>query len=194
MSLRVAPSLDPAVRPQQTRRRSSIDMFVQSDPIEAKTSTVQLDFADGGYVPTGEVVPAGCLSKETSDVLVNIMLGEKHPLHSTAQSMAALALVAIVPPLLGGLVYGVVPLKDPSIGFVGSGLVEVLVMTAPLFCPGFTAFLCVALKVPTNLPKVIAITLAYTLTFPLFFFLLGEIWMFPVRESPSSSFFYPTTD
>ncbi|GMI27202.1 hypothetical protein TrCOL_g9466 [Triparma columacea] len=188
MSPRVAPSLDPAVQPQQTRRRSSIDMFVQSDPNEAKTSTVQLDFAGDGYVPTGEVVPAGCLSKETSDILVNIMLGEKHPLHSTAQSMAALALVVIVPPLLGGLLYGVVPLKDPSIGFVGSRLVEVLVMATTLWGPGLTAALCVALKVPTNLPKVIAFTLAYSLAILLTLFVLGEIWMFPV---PMGVFFGP---
>jgi hypothetical protein len=119
------------------------------------------------------------------------MLGEKHPLHSTAQSMAALALVVIVPPLLGGLTYGVVPLKDPSIGFVGSRLVEVLVMATTLWGPGLTAGLCVALKVPTNLPKVIAFTLAFSLAFLLTLFVLGEIWMFPVRESPSSSFFTP---
>ncbi|GMI41159.1 hypothetical protein TrCOL_g2730 [Triparma columacea] len=180
MSLRVAPSLDPAVRPQQTRRRSSIDMFVQSDPNEAKTSTVQLDFAGDGYVPTGEVVPAGCLSKETSDVLVNIMLGEKHPQHSAAQSMAALALVVIVPPLLGGMVWGGMPLKDPSFGFVGSRFVELLAILLLPTGNGLTAILCVALKVPTNLPKVIAFTLPWTLTYLLTVFVLGEIWMFPV--------------
>jgi hypothetical protein len=155
---------------------------VQSNPNEANTSTKQLAFVDGGYAPTGEVVPSGCLGKETSDVLVGIMLGEKHPQHSKAQSMAALALVATVPPLLAGLTFGVVPYKDPSLGFVGSGFAVGQAIEFSLVGPGFTVFLCVALGVAPDLRKTIAFTLMFALVAGLTLFMLGETWMFPTRE------------
>jgi hypothetical protein len=167
---------------------------VQSNPNEVNTSTKQLDFVDGGYVPTEEVVPSGCLGKETSDVLVGIMLGEKHPQHSSAQNLAALALVVTVPPLLAGLVYGVVLWKDPSLGFVGSGGAVGIAIGYTLAGPGLAALLCVALGVTPDLRKATAFTLTFTFVVMLTAFVLGEIWMYPIRESPCPSSFSPGAD
>jgi hypothetical protein len=194
MSLQVSPSPDPSVQGRRDRRRSSIEKFVQSNPNEVNTSTKQLDFVDGGYVFSEEVVPSGCLGKETSDVLVGIMLGEMHPQHSAAQSTAALALVVTVPPLLAGLVYGVMLWKDPSLGFVGSGGGVGRAISCVLTGPGLAALLCVALGATPDLRKATAFTLTFTFVVMLTAFVLEDIWMFPIRESPCPSSFSPGAD
>jgi hypothetical protein len=155
-------------------------------------STEQLNFVDGEYVATGEVVPAGCLGKETSDALVAIMVGEKHPYHSSTTSLAALALFVVAPPLLAGLVYCYMPLKDPSLGFGGSGLAFAGGLGGILVGPGMASLLCVALGVPIEKRKVAVFTVTFTLVFMLSGFVLGELWISPTREL-RISFFYRNT-
>jgi hypothetical protein len=155
-------------------------------------STEQLNFVDGEYVATGEVVPAGCLGKEISDALVAIMVGEKHPYHSSTTSLSALALFVVAPPLLAGLFYGYLPLDDPSLGFVESGLALRYGVAGILVGPGIASLLCVALVVPIDKRKVAVYTVTFTLVFVLFGFVLGELWIFPTREL-RLSFFYRNT-
>ena len=62
---------------QTADRRGSIELFVQTNPEEAQAVTKQHSVVGDRLVASDENVPKGCLSKDMSDILTPIMLGEK---------------------------------------------------------------------------------------------------------------------
>ncbi|GMH90978.1 hypothetical protein TrST_g6864 [Triparma strigata] len=172
-------------------RRRSIDAFVRRNPQERLASIKQIEVVKrqgGGYdlIDSGEMVATGCLAKETGDALISVMLRET-PVDLRGMSPLLLLLRAVVmlifPPLIAGVVYGVIPLKCPGLGVVDSGFAAVSFIPPAVAAPGLGYLMLNALgagKSENAAFGIVAFTVILALFFSAFMLLLGTQWMFPI--------------
>ena len=134
------------------QRRRSIDEYVQ----HAKLGTTgQISFRKletGGYdlVDTGEVVATGCCAKETGDALISVMLGEATVKYTGKNNKRRGMVILLVPPLVAGLVYGMIPLKCPGLGVFDSGFAAISFLPPAVAAPGLGHLMLKALGVVPN--------------------------------------------
>ncbi|GMH64434.1 hypothetical protein TrRE_jg11085 [Triparma retinervis] len=108
------------------------------------------------------------------------MLGEKEPTNppSFMRVASCLLLFIILAPLVGGAIFGLIPMGDPSLGFISSFGPAVLVAVVAMG-PGMCDVLLVSLGAKVNVKTVAAFTLTFTVIINISYFVLGEMWMFP---------------
>jgi hypothetical protein len=163
-----------------------VDLAVMHSPTERLKSTQQLritrgESGIGALVIGSELVPKGCLSKETGDVLVEIALGERAPTVGWMKVAFAFGAILFMPPLVSSLLWGFFPFKSPGLGLLGSNFLPGFCIAVLFSVPGIGMLLCVALNSRPTFRGVVTFTVVYGGVFVAGFCILGEAWssLFP---------------
>ncbi|GMI14760.1 hypothetical protein TrLO_g4327 [Triparma laevis f. longispina] len=172
-------------------RRRSIDQYVQRNPQERLASIKQISVVrlkGGGYdlVDSGQVVATGCLARETGDALISVMLRETQVDYkgiTITKSLTRCLFVLLLPPLIAGAVYGLIPLKCPGLGVIQSGFAAVSFIPPATAAPGLGFLMLHALGVNEGdgtITGLFAFTFILSFFFSITMIFLGTQWMFPI--------------
>jgi len=132
-------------------------------------------------VDTGEVVARGCLARDTGDTLIAVMLGEKRS--KATGTLRQTLMILFIPPLVAGVLYGLIPLKCPGLGVVGSRFAYLSFLPPLTAAPGLAFLMLHALNVKHTsrfTTAVIVFTLILPLIFSIAMYAIGKAWMFPI--------------
>ncbi len=166
------------------QRRQSIDRYLKNATagITKQISVIKLKGGEYDLVDTGEKVASGCLAKDTGDVLVAIMLGDSPAEKVDGIIMRGVTLL-LFPPLVAGVIYGLIPLKCPGLGVIESGFFAVSFIPPGVAAPGLGFLMLHALGVVRHSQANLSL-FVFTCVLAAFFTLamlgIGTLWMFPI--------------
>jgi hypothetical protein len=162
---------------------------VHTGGIRSLQSQLTFSRASRDLVDGGESIPVGCLTRQTSDLLVSAAFGKQSMVFQKLTLIGAPLSVLLIPPLAAGAVY-TIPLKTPHLGVLGSGIITIQSVSTFLSYTSYSFVISTCLNVPASFWKCSLSGLVGMLLFNASMYLLSTGWMFPV---PLGFLFFATT-